>query len=69
MLIFEAARKTNYSHYHALESVCSEIWEAWGAFAETKEVDGRALEASPVFVDMQRVSAAMPTPGRTARNS
>lgn len=67
MLVFEDARKTNYSHYHTLEPICNEIWEAWRAFAETKEVDGSVLEASPVFLDMQRIPAAMTTPRGTRK--
>ena len=67
MLVFEDAKKTNYSHYHTLKSVCTEIWRAWRAFTETKEVDGKALEAPPVFVDFLRLPAAMVTPRGTRK--
>lgn len=67
MLVFEDTRKTNYSHYHSLESVCSEIWEAWRLFAEMKEVNAKVLEASPVFLDMQRIPSAMTTPRGTRK--
>ena len=65
MLVFEEARKTHYAHYHNLESACNEIWEAWRVFAGTKEVDAPAIQASPVFVDMGRIPAAMVTPRGT----